>query len=770
MGAKQVEESSPSTLWEEPEPGDRNGEQMGTSWKAHYDLKQHLALLHQLLAMAQAATDLSSFLTALIRKLVERLGVDRGAIALRRGECLEIVAEHRASGGPSALGERIQLREDPLSASVIETGRPLILRDVQDGGSFGSSQPLLQRLGIRSILIVPLIARGQVIGTIGLDTIQQPRLFTKSETDLVQTIAAAAAGFIERMQWLEEAQRRARVLQTLHGILRETTASVELQRFMEGVLTRICAAFDLPLGAIWIGERMVTRGISVDQLAFIFEASRQAQYQLQATDAVPDHEATPPSPLRSALLQAGIRATLSTPIRIREQRIGGLSTGDTRPRPWSAEEISLLEMSAEEIGHAVERIQAFQSLQLFYTLSDALSSLRSPESALASALEAFRAYLGASRICIYRPDPEHPERLIAWSYAGMPLAFLTDSALQEGLVWIRRAFQEGELWLEDLRGQLPAAPYQAFILLLLQTDEDPLGLLEIAWTTPRVFDDSLRSVVKRATQILASGILNIHLWEQLEEHVRQLEAMNRSLEQALIAREQMIQNVSHELRTPLAILQGYLELMSEAALGPLTPDQQEALKIMRERLDGLIRYVELLLALQEIRAGARSLNLLDLRHLVQTACRAYQTRLDPRRHSLHIDVPEHPVWVLGEGQPLLLALSELLENAVKFSPRGGAIRVSLQAQDHEACLQVSDEGIGIPSEALPRVFEPFYQVDGGTTRKFGGMGIGLTAVQRIVEAHRGRIEIQSEAGRGTCVTIWLPVVNPQGGPKKPPTP
>ncbi len=91
------------------------------------------------------------------------------------------------------------------------------------------------------------------------------------------------------------------------------------------------------------------------------------------------------------------------------------------------------------------------------------------------------------------------------------------------------------------------------------------------------------------------------------------------------------------------------------------------------------------------------------------------------------------MWVLGEGQPLLLALTELLENAVKLSPRGGAIRVSLQAQAHEACLQVSDEGIGIPSEALPRVFEPFYQVDGGTTRKFRGMGIGLTAVKRIVE-------------------------------------
>ncbi|WP_376793368.1 GAF domain-containing protein [Thermoflexus sp.] len=721
-------------------------------------LEQHLALIRQILTRAQEATDLPSFLNALIRELVERLGFDRGAITMLREGVLEIIAEHRAHGGPSALRERISLQDDPLSATIIATGRPLVLSDVRNGAPFGSSKPLIQRLRIRSTIIVPLIARGQVIGTIGLDAVKQPRSFDEAEVELIQTIAAAVAGFIERMQWLEEAQRRARVLETLRSILHEALASAEPRRFMEGVLMHICTAFDLPFGAIWIGEQIVTHGISTDQLAFVLKASREASYRLHAVDSIPDCAAMPPSPLRNALLQLGIRATLSAPIYSEGQPIGGLAVSRPRPHFWSAEERALLEMAAEEIGLVIARIQAYQSLRIFYALSDALSSLQHPEPALGNALEAFRIHLNASRICIYTPDPERSGQLIAWVCAGMPSISPTDQVRWEGPLWIRQALQRGELWLEDCRAQLPEAPDQALALLPLQANETFLGLLEIAWATPRVFDESLRVMVKRAASILASGMLNVGLWKELQERVRQLEALNRALEQALVAREQMIQNVSHELRTPLAVIQGYLELMDQEALGPLTSDQRQALGVMRERLNVLIRYVELLLALQEIRAGARSLSFLDLRQLTQMACRVYRTRIDPQRHSLHVYMPDHPVWVLGESQLLLLAFSELLENAVKFSPHGGAIDVSLQVQGDEACLQVRDEGVGIPPEALPRVFEPFYQVDGSTTRKFGGMGIGLTAVKQIAEAHGGRVEIRSELGRGTCVSLWLPIV------------
>jgi signal transduction histidine kinase len=250
------------------------------------------------------------------------------------------------------------------------------------------------------------------------------------------------------------------------------------------------------------------------------------------------------------------------------------------------------------------------------------------------------------------------------------------------------------------------------------------------------------------------------LVETFNRMVETIASNTESLQQALKLREQMIQNVSHELRTPLAILQGYIELMREEALGPLTSEQREALEVMQERLNGLIRYVDLLLTLQEIQAGARSLNILDLRELVREACRAYQSRLDPQRHALRVHLPDHPVWVMGEGERLLLTLTELLENAVKFSPAGGTIQVSLAVQGPEALLEVRDEGIGIPAEAISRVFEPFYQVNGGTTRKFGGMGIGLTVVKQVVEAHQGRVEIESAVGQGTRVLLRLPIVIP----------
>jgi signal transduction histidine kinase len=208
----------------------------------------------------------------------------------------------------------------------------------------------------------------------------------------------------------------------------------------------------------------------------------------------------------------------------------------------------------------------------------------------------------------------------------------------------------------------------------LKHEGEILGSLAIAWEKPAVFDVDTREFLFRVAALLTTGVLNERLWRQLERRARELESLTESLQQALKLREQMIQNVSHELRTPLAILQGYIELMREEALGPLTSEQREALEVMQERLNGLIRYVELLLTLQEIQAGARSLNILDLRELVREACRAYQSRLDPQRHALRVHLPDHPVWVMGEGERLLLTLTELLENAVKFSPAGGRSR------------------------------------------------------------------------------------------------
>ncbi len=412
---------------------------------------------------------------------------------------------------------------------------------------------------------------------------------------------------------------------------------------------------------------------------------------------------------------------------------------------------------------------ALQNGPGLYRLADALVAQQDAAIALEQALEEYRSTLGASALWLYVLEEQDPSVWICLAHAG-GMERSGEQIPRGTIPCLERALHGEPFWTTDptaLAG-LPGST-QAAAVFPLRSDRATLGVFLAAWSHPVSPNESLHSLFTRTANLLTAHVVNRRLWKQLQARARELEVLNQALKHALLLREQMIQNVSHEFRTPLAILQGYLELMKEEALGPLTPAQREAVGIMGDRLNALIRYVELLLTLQEIQAGVRSLSLLDLRELIRMACRVYQARLDPQRHALLVQVPDQPVWVLGEGQPLLLAFSELLENAVKFSPRGGTIWVSLQVQGQEACLQIADEGIGIPPEALPRVFDPFYQVDGGTTRKFGGMGIGLAAVKRVVEAHQGRIEIESEVGRGTRVTIRIPMVVPPNPSDRQPT-
>ena len=725
-------------------------------------LEQRMRLLAALAEGTRWLPDLPAFLNVLIRELVEHLEVDRGAIALREGpDRLRIVAEHRRIEGPSALGAVINLTDDPLSARVVQTRQPLVLNKIQDPALFGASTPLLQQLGIRSILIVPIPRGEEVLGNIGLDSVRVERPFGPQEVQLVQTIAEGVAGLIEGAQALERQQRLAQLLEALHRILRSAVEVQNFEDFLHQVLAQAMEALESPIGVLWAAGRLSARGISSPVLESIEDTARKEGLRITETLAVSDYRELPPSALRDALLQAGIRASLSVPIRAGERPIGVLGLASPTPRRWRPEEIALAEAIALEIGHTVERIRFVRHLRLLYRLADALSGFRDLHGALQPIFDLIRSELMAREVGLYLPVEEDPSTLACRirSASGSRSVFPARMR-RHAIPALEPIFQGQALWFTDPPGAPTPFPTRSLALLPLKHEGEILGSLAIAWEKPAVFDADTREFLFRVAALLTTGALNERLWRQLERRARELESLTESLQQALKLREQMIQNVSHELRTPLAILQGYIELMREEALGPLTSEQREALEVMQERLNGLIRYVELLLTLQEIQAGARSLNILDLRELVREACRAYQSRLDPQRHALRVHLPDHPVWVMGEGERLLLTLTELLENAVKFSPAGGTIQVSLAVQGPEALLEVRDEGIGIPAEAISRVFEPFYQVNGGTTRKFGGMGIGLTVVKQVVEAHQGRVEIESAVGQGTRVLLRLPIVIP----------
>ena len=226
-------------------------------------------------------------------------------------------------------------------------------------------------------------------------------------------------------------------------------------------------------------------------------------------------------------------------------------------------------------------------------------------------------------------------------------------------------------------------------------------------------------------------------------------------------KSEFLSNISHELRTPLTPIKGYAELLGRKGLS--YERTQHFSKGILESTGRLERIVELLVDFSAMEAGrlAPKRTPVDIRALIERLGQSWLERSPG--HEFVIEAPESLPAVVGDERLLKRTIEEMIDNAVKFSPGGGAISVSARRVASNGSegpgvveIVVSDQGIGITPEDLPRIFSDFHQIDGSETRTYGGLGLGLAFVRRIVEAHSGTIEVTSEPERGSTFTITLP--------------
>lgn len=221
---------------------------------------------------------------------------------------------------------------------------------------------------------------------------------------------------------------------------------------------------------------------------------------------------------------------------------------------------------------------------------------------------------------------------------------------------------------------------------------------------------------------------------------------------------EFLSNISHELRTPLTPIKGYAEILGRKDIPP--HKTEKFVEGILESTARLERIVELLVDFSAMEAGRlepRS-KTIDISGLVNDLAGEWSGRSD--RHVVVAEVDKGVPSVLGDERLLRRSLEEVLDNAVKFSPYGGTVRLGVRSTNGDGrpavIVTVSDEGIGIPPDDIDKVFSDFHQLDGSETRAFGGLGLGLAFVQRIIEAHEGKISVESRLDEGTTVTIDIP--------------
>jgi two-component system phosphate regulon sensor histidine kinase PhoR len=223
-------------------------------------------------------------------------------------------------------------------------------------------------------------------------------------------------------------------------------------------------------------------------------------------------------------------------------------------------------------------------------------------------------------------------------------------------------------------------------------------------------------------------------------------------------RKDFVANVSHELRTPLSILRGYIETLRD---NPKTPTSELAriLGVMERHSKRLGLLVEDLLTLARLESTNPNLQLSNVRvdDLLSSVVRDWEKRFADKKLKVIVDLASDATMIRADETRLHEVLYNLLDNAVKYSSVGSEIRLRTQRLDGQVALSVSDTGIGIGEEDLPRVFERFYRVDKARSSELGGTGLGLSIVKHIAQLHGGRVEAESELGRGTTIRVLLPV-------------
>lgn len=251
---------------------------------------------------------------------------------------------------------------------------------------------------------------------------------------------------------------------------------------------------------------------------------------------------------------------------------------------------------------------------------------------------------------------------------------------------------------------------------------------------------------------------NHNLEQRVKDRTSELnEALNRLSELSQM-KANFVANISHELRTPLTHIKGYLELLVTESLGGISEDQRDALLVTQRataRLEGIIDDL-ILFSLASRGEMSMKLEKVNIHQIVSAAVRSATTKAEERGVQIRVSSQESTPHVSADPNKIGWVINQLLDNGIKFTSSGGSVVVAIKEEGKNLVLiSVTDTGIGIPANRVKEIFEPFHQLDGSSTRHYGGTGLGLSLVRQIVEAHGSLLDVQSVEGKGSTFKFPL---------------
>ncbi len=613
-----------------------------------------------------------------------------------------------------------------MSWQVVKEGAPQLISD-----TFAMERPQwMQEAGVedlRSYLGVPLTLRGKVIGVLSVfgSRIDQ---FSQADVELLSSFGHQAAIAIRNAQLFTSLQERVRELMGLAEVSQSVATLTNLDdtyRELTKSIAQLLQAESCML--LLVGED----GELIPQYpAFGFTQEELSGVKLNLVEA----GTWSPDPLCPIQSVDGLsvacdgewkrQAALVAPLRAQDRLIGAVLVSERPGSKFNEDDLRLLTILSANAAVIVQNAILYQSVDRERDELDAIISNTSD--------------------AIIIVDQENRVARIN-SAAEALLGWMSDEVVGRGC----------EEALFNYPAGFPDGPKLNLSLLEVIEKRQPTPYFETVVVTR---DGSERDLAA-SYSFVRSEARGEGLGVVIARDISKLREVDRM-------KSEFVSMVSHELRTPLGLIKGYASTLLNPQLSLDQPTVQRFLMGIDGAADRLARLIENVLNVSRIESGLLKISpqQVDLTHLVSVAVST--ARASAKGREIVLDVPRRPVKLEGDRVQLELVMDNLLGNAIKYSPMGKLIRVELHKKSSEVEVRVIDQGIGIAGQHLPRVFDKFYRVEGGHSRRTPGSGLGLYICRNIIEAHGGRIWAESVLGQGSSFAFVLPLV--QGQPAQRP--
>ena len=666
------------------------------------------------------------------------------------------------------------IAKHPLVRLLYETQQSISLSAGEELAE--EEESLLSLAGYQSLHLSPLSWHNQHLGMILVGDLEMQRHFSTSEIRLIQNLASQAAVSLEHARLFSQSQRRLEELELFQHIALQITSRLDLDVVLETISESALRLMDINNLHIYLYD--ADREEFEVGMALWRDGRRDPAVKLPRKNGLTASVAKTGKPIiindaaSHALYQStvavkwGVAAIAGFPLKHEDRVIGVFTVTFLKSHSFGDDELLLLKLLGDQASVAIENARVFNILHRQVNVMSSLVNMAQQvtgnlqvDKVLTTTVHMMQQLLNARASTVTLVDGDE---LVVEATAGTKPEFVKvrlkmdegGSALavrERRAIYVRDTKQDPDFRFFD-----PAV--RSMVAVPLISRGVVLGTLTVDQEEPDAFSTSDVQFLTIAASQVSVALANARFHEELLERADQLANAIQELRQNERLKDEMLQNLSHELRTPLTFVKGYVDLLLDDGMGALNDAQREALDIVTDRTNVITRIISDIVVPQRIEASTLNVQALPIADLLQSAVSGHQLTVQSKGFSMVYTKPDTSPMVRGDQERLVQAIDNLINNAIKFSPDGGVIKINLVDRPEEVEIEVSDQGIGVAKEKQDRIFDRFFQADGSTIRSFGGIGIGLAIVKQVVEAHGGRIWVESEVDEGSSFFISLPKI------------